>query len=255
MPDTMPDPVTVRGTLHREWGAVLARLALLDDAGWSTPTRCAGWTVADLVAHTVWGVSMEADAVAGARARRTEPARGRVLAAAADPATLGDALAVAVRDLLTEVDEITPDDLSGTAPMPYGPVPLPLALAVFAMEAGVHSADLAHALGAEPPLAADVVAATVTSMSAFLPVIAANGAGAPDGAVLAVVGPTVDLRAAVREGVWTVDPAAEPTATVGGADSDVLLFLLGRVGADHPDLAVAGDVELVVRFKEYVPGP
>lgn len=255
MLDTLLDPVTVRAVLHREWGATLDRLAALDDAAWSVPTRCAGWAVADLVAHTVWGVSMEADAVAGARARRSAPAEGTVLAASAGPGALRDGLGAAVARLLAEVGEVDPDDLAASAPMPYGPVPLPMALTVFAMEAGVHASDLAHALGSDDVLVADVVAATATSMAAFLPALAVTGAGAPPGAVLAVAGPSVDLRAAARDGAWTVDPDAEPTATVRGSDSDALLFLLGRIAADHPGLEVHGDLGLVARFKEYVPGP
>jgi uncharacterized protein (TIGR03083 family) len=251
----MLETAAVRAALAREWTATADRLDTLDDAGWALPTRCAGWSVADLVVHTVWGVSMEADAVAGARARRGSAADGRVVTVADGPSALAGGLRAAAGALLAEIDALTPDDLTVAAPMPYGPVPLPMALTVFVMEAGVHAADLADALGEPAPLAADVVTATATTLAAFVPLLAANGSGAPDGAVLAVAGPTVDLRVAASGGSWAADPDATPTATVRGSDSDVLLHLLGRIPVDAPGLTVEGDRELAARFKQYVPGP
>jgi uncharacterized protein (TIGR03083 family) len=244
-----------RAAIAREWTAALDHLDALDPAGWDRPTRCAGWTVTDLVCHTVWGVSMEADAVSGARARRDTPADGRTVPPSDGPSVLTTALRAAAADLVTEIGALTPDDLSVPAPMPYGPVPLPMALTVFVMEAGVHASDLADAVGEPAPLADDVVAATATSLAAFVPLLASNGSGAPDGAVLAVAGPSVDLRIAAAGGSWAAAPDASPTATVRGSDSDVLLFLLGRIPADAPGLTVDGDAALVARFKEYVPGP
>ncbi len=251
----MLDTATVRTALAREWTATVDRLDRLDTSGWVTPTRCAGWTVADLVVHTVWGVSMEADAVSGARTRREAAADGRVVTVSDGPSVLAGGLRAAAADLLAQVDALESDDLSAPAPMPYGPVPLPLALTVFVMEAGVHSSDVADALGEPAPLAPDVAEATATSLAAFVPLLAANGSGAPDGAVLAAAGPSVDLRIAAADGTWAADPDATPTATVRGSDSDVLLFLLGRIPVDAPGLTVDGDAALAARFKEYVPGP
>lgn len=251
----MLETADARAALAREWAATVDRLDALDDAGWSATTRCAGWTVADLVVHTVWGVSMEADAVAGARARRDTPADGESVSPDAGPSVLAGGLRKASADLVAQVDALGPDDLAAPAPMPYGPVPLPLALTVFVMEAGVHGSDLADALGEPATLAADVVTATAASLAAFVPLLASNGSGAPDGAVLAAAGPTVDLRIAAAGGSWAVDPGATPTATVRGTDSDVLLFLLGRIPADAPGLERGGDTDLVARFKQYVPGP
>lgn len=251
----MLETAAVRAALAREWSAAVDRLDTLDNSGWVTPTRCAGWTVADLVVHTVWGVSMEADAVAGARARRETAADGRVVSVADGPSVLAGGLRGAAADLLAEIGALSPDDLAAPAPMPYGPVPLPMALTVFVMEAGVHASDLADAFGEPAPLAADVVTATATSLAAFVPLLASNGSGAPDGAVLAAAGPTVDVRVAATDGGWAADPGATPTATVRGSDSDVLLYLLGRIPVDAPGLTVEGDRELAARFKEYVPGP
>ncbi|TCK21602.1 maleylpyruvate isomerase family mycothiol-dependent enzyme [Pseudonocardia endophytica] len=251
----MLDTATARTALAREWTDTLDRLDALDPAGWDRPTRCAGWTVADLVRHTVWGVSMEADAVSGARARRDTPADGTTVTPSAGVSVLTTALRAAAADLVTGIGALTPEDEDAQAPMPYGPVPLPMALTVFVMEAGVHGSDLAHALGEPDVLAPDVVAATATSLAAFVPLLASNGSGAPDGAVLAAAGPSVDLRIAASGGSWAADPEATPTATVRGSDSDVLLYVLGRIPVDAPGLTVEGDTELAARFKQYVPGP
>ena len=253
----------VGAVLEREWGSVTRLLAALEPARWRTATRCAGWDVADLARHTVWGVSMEADALRRMAAGDQGPADGITLPDDSTPDVLLDALRDAVDDLCRRVRSLP--DVSGDAlvPMPYGPVPLPAVLDVFVFEAAVHASDFADAVGEDRPLAADVVAPVVAVLDGFLPMMAsATTAELPVGCSFALVGSTVRLRGHWDEGTGLVmggdDPAAdgsEPTMTVRGDDSSVLLFALGRLPADHPSLDVRGSARLAREFKQIVPGP
>ena len=44
------------------------------------------------------------------------------------------------------------------------------------------------------------------------------------------------------------------TCEISGDDSPVALFVMGRIGADHPSLAVS-DPAAAGTFKQYFPGP
>ena len=251
----MLDIGAVREVVGREWGVVLARLAGLDNVGWARWTRCAGWRVADLVAHVAWGVSMEADALRRARAGDAGPAQGLRVEADEPAARLLEVSRSAVEDLRAQLGVLDAADLDHNAPLPVGDLPVRAALQVFAVEAGVHASDLRHALGEDNALAEDVVMAAVVVLTALLPVMATMGAPPPRDGVLAIVGSTLDLRAVARDGRWTIENDAPPTAWVRGADSDVLLFALGRLPYDSPRLMLDGDQHLATRFKDYVPGP
>lgn len=246
-----------RRILQREWESVTRLLADLPDEDWNRPTRCAGWTILDLARHVVWGVSMEADALRRARTGQREPADGTTMPVDSRPHEVLEALRGAAADLDAETQALGPDSGDLTCPMPYGEVPLPAVLDIFVFEAGIHASDFAHAVGADRPLADDVVPSTATVMSQFLPVFAAGSTTSPS------AGTSFSLRsdAVSLSGQWSADglvmgdPTAEPTATVAGDDSSVLLFAAGRLGADDERLTVEGSIDLAHDFKVYVPGP
>jgi hypothetical protein len=153
--------------------------------------------------------------------------------------------------------EQVPEPVSGAAPMPYGELPMALALQVFVMEAAVHGSDLADAVptqdgAALPPEARHSCAAVFL---AFWPVLAAAASATPAaGTTVRLVGPTVRMEAGFDGTAW--GPAAgEPSVVIQGSDDDVLLFAYGRLPFEGADLTVTGDRELAVRFKELVPGP
>ena len=242
--------------LQREWGFVTRLLTGLDQAAWDRPTRCTGWTVRDLALHVVWGVSMEADALRRARTGEPGTADGHTMGAGSGPAEILVRLHDAVEDLVSEVATLGADAPDRACPMPYGETPVPVALAVFVFEAGIHASDFAHAVGEDRPLADDVVppAAAVTSL--FLPVFAAAGAGAPEGTSFALRGGTVRLGGQWSgSGLVMGDEAPAPTFSVVGDDSSVLLFANGRLGLDDRRLRVEGSADLAQLFKTWVPGP
>jgi uncharacterized protein (TIGR03083 family) len=255
----MSDPVPhhVADLLEREWSSVTALLAGRPPDDWERRTRCAGWTVQDLARHTVWGVSMEAEALRRAVAHREDPTEGRTVPDDARGDVLLDALRTASADLVGEVRALGPGAEALTCPMPYGGTPLPVALDVFVFEASIHASDVAEALGHDRPLADDAVPPTAEVLRAFLPVFATSATSRPpSGTTFSLRGTTVRL-----DGCWTDaglvlgEPATDPTLVVTGDDSSVLLFAVGRLASDDPRLSVAGDASLARDFKVHVPGP
>lgn len=287
-----------RDVVAREWGAVVGMLRLADDAAWRARTRLAGWTLSDLVRHTHWGTTLEADGLRLLGTDGAERAAGWVpdvpdtdlpdaLAGAADGlvARLGalaawlDGLAPAPAPPVPDPQvPAPPDPRAGVVPMPYGDVPLALALDVFTMEAAVHRSDIAHALGRPEgaTIAPDAVPACVTFLGTYLGYFgAAAQARPPDGTLLRLRGESFVLDARFASGAWSAatraaaagtdghdgvpaivgDGTTAPTTTLTGTDSAVLLVAYGRLPLDAAPLAVGGDPEHAARLKEYLPGP
>ncbi len=248
-------PAEFRAAVARDWGRALDAVDGLGEAAASTPTRCAGWTVTDLARHAAWGTSMEADALRRARTGMAGTAEGRE--PDGGPAEVATALRASVADLdaeLARAGQLAPD---AVLTIPFGAIPVPFGLCVFTMEAGVHADDLVAAVGRDEPWGGDVVRATTTVLPPVFPVLAgAAGEAPPEGTVLALRGPTVDLRFALLDGAWQAAPDEDPTATVSGSDDTaVLRFALGRTGADDRRLSFAGETELAAGFKRWFPGP
>lgn len=235
--------VQAREAVARSWGALLE---VLPDAGWDRPTRCAGWTVLDLARHGAWGTSMEADALR--RSRSAEPGSGVGVEPAGGADEVLAALRTSVAALVSELDRA--DELGPTVEIPFGAIPAPFALQVFAMEAGVHADDALAAVGRDEPLGADVVTATAVVLTAVLPALAASVPA--EGTVVGLTGPTVDLRFGVVDGAWQAVASAATVEVRGTSDTAVLRFALGRTDADDPALAVD---EGARAFKAWFPGP
>ena len=148
-------------------------LAALDDAQWLRPTRCADWTVQDVVRHLVQMGEFTRQAVLAAKAgerievfksfdpRRTPTELVRAVAPEPPSATLADfeATARAVVDL---VDGLGPDDvfLSVT---PAGRQPWPRSTLHALFDSAVHERDIAVPLD----LDVDVDPAEMTAIAAY----------------------------------------------------------------------------------------
>ena len=251
----MLDLDQAREAIRREIGTALEELEGLDDDGWSRATSCHGWTVADLVAHLIWGQRLEAQGVDGVLTGRSVAVEVPAVPVAAPPVLVRD-LRAAHHELLAGLDALRTDHLIRPAPMPYGPVPVPLLLQIITMEVGVHHSDLRVAAGGRGELQPDVVRGTAAFLQAFLPVLAGGGAR-PEGPVAyRLEGRDGNLVLTVGwDGVaWSTNAVTRPTVTFSGADSDLCLFTLGRIGLDDP-LEVDGDRVAAGRFKEFLPGP
>lgn len=146
------------------------------------------WDVRALAGHVLWGTSMEAEALERAAARDTTPAAGDPpgdvgAATAASRLRAGrERLLTALDALLADVAEVGDAD-ARAVPLQAAPVPLPVALDIFVMEAGAHTDDLRVALGGRSELAPEVAAATIRVLGPYLPLAAAAAERAPDGPV------------------------------------------------------------------------
>jgi uncharacterized protein (TIGR03083 family) len=240
-----------RTAIRREVAASLALLDELDAAAWTRPTRCAGWTVADLVAHLAWGQRLEAAGFAGGAAGQTEPVE---LAAIPldEPPVLRSSFAEGHAALDAELTALTDADLERLCPMPFGLAPAALLLQIVAMEVGVHGSDLADAVDRPGALADDVVDATATVLAVFLPALAT---GPDEGADYRFAGDGVDVRFRHDGTSWSTAPADSAAAvTFRGSGSDLCLYLLGRGSVEERRLQVDGDLSAAARFRGIVPG-
>lgn len=250
-----------RTAVAREWRRFIRLLpALTGPDSWEVATRCQGWSVAELAAHAVWGISMEADALHRARRGITAPAEGRTVdARAVRPEVILAELRAALRALLDELAAVDDRDGDRIVPLPYGQLPLALFLPILVMEAGIHTDDLAAAVrpAADTPLPGDVVVASTAFLATFLPALAAAAQETPmAGTVVALRGPTVDLRLTLGDGGWSAETIDDATGVIeADDDSTIVRFALGRLRPDDPRLAVSGLPGLEHAFKRWFPGP
>jgi uncharacterized protein (TIGR03083 family) len=248
------DLATATAVIRAQWTRFADTLAAAGPEVWEKPTRLAGWTVEDLARHVHWGTTLESDGLRLAAAGQAGPAAGTPLEGSREE--IVPALRQAFADLLRCLEQV-PEPLPGAVPMPYGEVPMPLALQVFVMEAAVHGGDLSDAVTgtggrALPPEARASCAAV---FQGFWSALAAAATAAPaGGTTVRLAGPTVRMEATFDGAAWA-PVAGEPSVVVEGSDDDVLLFAYGRLPFEAANLTVTGDREVAVRFKEFVPGP
>jgi uncharacterized protein (TIGR03083 family) len=244
-----------RAVVAREWTGFVEALRRAGPDAPDRSTRCAGWQVADLANHVHWGMTLETDGLRRARTGTAGPAEGVTPATDTPWPAVVDALARARDALLDELDRLAADEHDRPLPMPYGDLPVALARPVFAMEAGVHGSDLAHALGGDDTLAPDVCAATVAFLRVYAPLLAnAAGTTAAAGTVIVLRGEAGELRLGTdADGRWRADPPGDATVAITGPDSPLWLFALGRRPLDG--LTVGGDADLAAAFPRLIPGP
>jgi uncharacterized protein (TIGR03083 family) len=249
----MTDVTTARASIDGETAWSLELLRAIDE--WTAPTRLPGWSVADLGAHLAWGQALQADAWRKLAAGDASTA-GAPEVPATDRGAVVDALVAANARLSAALAAVSEEQVaSGVCAMPYGSLPAGLVLLLATLEAGVHRSDLAAAAGEDDALADDTVAAAAVVFGATIPMLGAAGDGsAPEGTSVVLRAPGVDLAAVRTAEGWVAEaPQGEPTTVVSGSPSDVVLFALGRRGADVMD--VVGDRTGAERFKAWFPGP
>jgi len=252
----MTDVATAAELVRTEW----TRFAdALDAAGpdvWDRPTRLAAWTVEDLARHVHWGTTLEADGLALAAAGQPGPAAGTPLEGSREE--IVPALRRSFAVLAGHLGQLS-EPVSGAVPMPYGELPMALALRVFVMEAALHTSDLADAVPVDgrsgDALPAGARRSCAAVFQAFWPTLAAAATVVPAaGTTVRLVGPTVLLEGSFDGAAWGPG-VGEPSVALEGADDAVLLFAYGRLPFEKADLTVTGDSEVGGRFKDYVPGP
>jgi uncharacterized protein (TIGR03083 family) len=253
------DFTTAPETTEREFGALLDRLAVLEDPAWDMPVRCAGWTITDLVGHLVAAATGQADGLRAAASGRQRLATLEV-PPTRDPVKLRELLSDAHTELLDAMAAFSPDLAEAIVPLPFGPLPAMLALQIVPIEYGFHHNDLLHALDADTPLPADVAAALIAILPGLLVVLASGSAVGAPGQVppgplayrLASPGGSVTL--AFDGERWTPAEDAGDECRIEGDDSAIALFAMGRIFAGDTRLRVS-DPARAARFKAWFPGP
>jgi uncharacterized protein (TIGR03083 family) len=243
----------VRRAVAREWDRFESTLRSLPGSDWDRPTILTGWSVRDLVAHTAWGTSMEADALRRWRTGEAGPAEGQPVDPAIPPQRLLAEQLASSGELRGQLAQLGDGDPARAVPMPYGEVPLDLVLQIVAMEAGIHAYDVTATCQGGQRLDADVVAATTVVLGAYLPILASAAPERPaEGTLVALRSPSIDLRLRLDGGAWALADGDGPAEVIAADDdSTLILFALGRVPAG----AVHGCTSAAHRFKAWFPGP
>lgn len=234
-----------------EWSAFID---LLDDdrTSWDGPTRLAGWRVEDLARHAHWGVTLETEGLVLATSGEAGRAAGRHIEGPREDVV---AALRSARSAFVEALAAAPDDPTRPVPMPYGDVPLALALEIFVMEAALHRSDLTQAVTGEVVLLADAAPACAAVLRTYWAAWAMSATTPPEaGTAIRLQGETVRVEVEFDGAAWG-PPVGKPSVVVSGADAAVLLYAYGRVSLDDAGLTVTGDRELAGRLKELVPGP
>lgn len=209
-----------------------AMLAELTDREWLAPSRCAGWTVRDVVIHlvgvnTFWRMSI----VAGLAGSPT-----RVLGSfdpAATPATMVDRMSALTphealdefvstnEALLGVVAELSEEGWSVAAESPAGHVPIRLVAQHALWDCWVHERDIAVPLGIATALEPDELRSCLQYAAAVSPVLGI-GLGPVRIGVYAVEATDPDIRFAldVADSVSVRDPDA--TASVACLRGDAV---------------------------------
>lgn len=140
------DRTTVLAGIPEELSAFGALVGSMNDADLTTPSRCAGWTVADVVGHVVGTVvdvtqgRLEGQGTPEVTKRQAEERSGRTAKELSDE--LGEAAPV-----LSALLESLPEDLWDT-PAPSNPeYPLGFAVESLWFDAFMHGDDIRDALG------------------------------------------------------------------------------------------------------------
>ena len=221
--------------LLRQRRRLAALAAGFDRDRWATPSRCAGWSVRDVLSHLVTTNQFWAHAIGAARAG--EPSR---FLATFDPVATPAALVEADRGqppaavlarfaetteaLAAALDGLGGEGWSQPGEAPPGHVPL-RAVALHALwDAWVHERDIALPLGLAPAEEPDEVTGSLGYAAALGPVFAAAAGGGRRGA-LAVEATDPDLRAVVevRDGTVAVRAGDPPPGALRLAGPAVAL--------------------------------
>ena len=232
--------------------------ATLTESQWQSPSPCPGWSVGDLVAHTV---DIEERMAGGPQpdyepdwsalphvtdsGRRMEPGvdrrRGR------DRSAVLDEL---YSIILTRSGQMADLDLAATIFSPFGrEISMTAMMHMRVFDIWVHEQDIRTAIHQPGNLSSDSARLTQRMIIDSLPKAWAKSAAAPSGAVLSVeisgdeLPCTVFIRSTDEGRGEIVDAAGgQPDVTVRGSWPEFLAVATGRGPAS--DLMVSGDVAL-----------
>jgi uncharacterized protein (TIGR03083 family) len=216
-------PAAIGVPMLRQRRRFAAELSALPDAAWSTPSRCEGWTVQDVVAHLAtvdqfWNLSVMAG-LAGTPTRilqdfdpKATPATMVDAARGAAPAETLGAFLDASGAFCSAIEALDDAGWSTIAEAPPGHVTIS-ALAYHALwDAWVHERDVLAPLGMAQTIEPDEIVASLRYAAALSPAFALLAQPDRTGA-LAIVADDPDARIAIT--VDTVTRVADADAPAG----------------------------------------
>jgi uncharacterized protein (TIGR03083 family) len=175
------------GPMVRQRARLAGELALLDDEQWSTESRCAGWSVQDVVAHLVttnrfWAASIAAGRD-GSPTRMlqafdpvTTPALLVESTRTSSPADVLDRFVTTADELEAAVRDIDEAALTTVAEAPPGHVAIRLVVLHALWDSWIHERDILLPLGLKPVIEPDEVVGSLVYAAALGPALhAANG--------------------------------------------------------------------------------
>jgi uncharacterized protein (TIGR03083 family) len=212
-------------------------LATLDDAQWTAPTRCEGWSVQDVVTHLVtvnqfWALSIAAglageptrylagfDPVA-TPAQMVDDMRGQT------PAEVLARYVDTAEQLAGAVDRLDDDAWATPAEAPPGHIAV-RAVALHALwDAWVHERDIALPLGLTPSVEADEVAGSLLYAAALGPAFLALTGPTRDG-FLGVVATDPNVSFTVQTGTSVVVAPGPPAGDAPRLEGDAVALVDG----------------------------
>jgi len=148
----------LRGTLD-EWELFAELVAGLDDAQWSTPSRCEGWEVRDVAAH-VYGTAHDVLAgTVGSRTPEEEAAAHRHLS----PRQLAAELRTVVAQLTPLIDSLD-DDATWSSPSPAPDLTIGEGVLALWYDTWIHADDI-RAAAALPSVRGEGLKAAVAHVA------------------------------------------------------------------------------------------
>jgi uncharacterized protein (TIGR03083 family) len=204
---------------------------LVDAPHWSDATPCEGWDVDALARHIAAVSWQQAEAFHRARVGVAEAPSWL---AAGDHRDAVLALIAGAQQHLSTGSDL---DERAIVPLPFAPMPAPIAAAVLVLEYGVHRADIERSLLGAPadrldPFVARTVAGLLPSL---VPLIAENPPST--GITYRLRGDTATVAITSDGSTWRSGEGAGPVCEIHGSDAAVALLTLGRISADHPSLS------------------
>lgn len=255
----MPATESVAEPILRQLHAVATLLATASPQDWRRPTRCDPWNVRDLAAHLALPASALANGIRSLRASEDRSGGGEPLPQDADPQAVLRALRDRTAQLRSVLATVELPELDMLLPPPVDSdlaLPLRTLMQLALVEIGVHRSDLDAALDLSGELDADVVEAVAAVVPLWLILGAPDATGSPGDLSYQFDGDDLRVGFARSDGAgWRLEEVPDPTCRLQGPDSDLALYMVGRLPALPDSVSITGDAGAAAAFKEYLPGP
>jgi uncharacterized protein (TIGR03083 family) len=215
--------------LATEWASIVGVCRGLDEAAWTLPTECPGWSVKDNVAHMIGtermllGEQAPTADVGDAAHVRNDIGRANeqwVEAYRAQPGA--DVLAAFVEVTNRRLDVLhamTPEQWDKEGFTPEGPGPYRQFMAIRVFDCWYHEQDIREATGNAGNLEGAVADHSIGRIARGLPYVVGKKAGAPQGATVVFdIGgePRIEVAVGVEGRAAVLDTVPNsPTVTLG----------------------------------------